>query len=144
MDKPAKPTKAAPFKKGVSGNPAGRPKKPVAGAARLREMLATKAEAVMELVIEQAMAGDIAAAKLILERVVPSFKPVEQPTPVPIPSSGSLTDQGRAVLQAVANGTLAPAQGAQLVAAIGTLARVAEIDELARRIQALEDKHDHT
>ena len=68
MDKPAKPTKAAPFKKGVSGNPAGRPKKPVAGAARLREMLATKAEAVMELVIEQAMAGDIAAAKLILQR----------------------------------------------------------------------------
>jgi len=41
----------------------------------------------------------------------------------------------------VASGELAPGQGAQLVAAIGTLARVAEFDELAARVASLENKH---
>ena len=52
-----------------------------------------------------------------------------------------LTDQGRAVLASVAAGELAPGQGAQLLTAIGTLARVTEIDELAARVAALEEKH---
>jgi hypothetical protein len=52
----------------------------------------------------------------------------------------TLTDQGRAVLSAVSAGALAPSQGSQLIAAIGALARVAEIDELERRLSALEAK----
>ena len=44
-------------------------------------------------------------------------------------------------LAAVAAGELAPGQGAALLGAIGTLARMAEVDELARRIEALEGKH---
>lgn len=54
---------------------------------------------------------------------------------------GSLTEQGRAVLAAVGAGELAPGQGAQLITAIGSLARVAEIDEIAARLAALEEKH---
>ena len=45
------------------------------------------------------------------------------------------------MLNAVSAGALAPAQGSQLIAAIGALARVAEIDELTARITALEGKH---
>jgi hypothetical protein len=45
------------------------------------------------------------------------------------------------VLASVAAGQLAPGQGAALVAAIGTLARVTEIDELAARVAALEGIH---
>lgn len=41
---------------------------------------------------------------------------------------------------AVSAGALAPGQGSQLIAAIGALARVAEIDELTARITALEVK----
>ena len=54
---------------------------------------------------------------------------------------GSLTEQGRAVLASVASGELAPGQGATLLGAIGTLARVAELDELAARVAELEKKH---
>ena len=54
---------------------------------------------------------------------------------------GTLTDQGRAVLASVAAGELAPGQGAALLGAIGTLARVAEFDELNARIKFLEDKY---
>ena len=45
------------------------------------------------------------------------------------------------MLGAVATGTLAPGQGAALLGAIGTLARVVEVDELERRIEALEATH---
>lgn len=48
------------------------------------------------------------------------------------------TAQGRAVLSAVAAGELAPGQGAALLGAIGTLARVTEIDDLTARIEKLE------
>lgn len=45
------------------------------------------------------------------------------------------------MLASVAAGELAPGQGAQLLAAIGTLTRMAEIDELAARVAALENLH---
>ena len=44
------------------------------------------------------------------------------------------------MLAAVAAGVLAPSQGSQLITAIGSLARVSEIDELAQRITKLEEK----
>ena len=46
-----------------------------------------------------------------------------------------------AAVAAVAAGELAPGQGAQLLAAIGTLCRVAKLDELAARLSALEVNH---
>jgi hypothetical protein len=55
-----------------------------------------------------------------------------------IPADSSLTDQGRIILSAVASGNLAPAQGASLVGAIGSLARVIELDEMERRLSAIE------
>ena len=58
-----------------------------------------------------------------------------------LPTSASLTDQGRAVLAAVAAGELAPSQGAALIGALGTMAKIHEVDELERRIAALEGNH---
>lgn len=87
-----------------------------------------------------ALAGDVQAARLLLERALPPIKPVEQSQHLSLPD-GTLTDQGRAVLAAVAAGELAPGQGAALLGAIGTLARVSEVDELARRIEVLEEKN---
>ena len=54
---------------------------------------------------------------------------------------GTLTEQGRAVLVAVACGELAPGQGAALLSSLGTLAKLVETDELTRRIDALEARH---
>jgi hypothetical protein len=85
----------------------------------------------------------VQAARILLERVLPPMKPTELAVPLALPD-GSLTDQGRAVLAAVSVGNLAPGQGAQLLAAIGALARVAEIDELTERIERLEGHHAKT
>ncbi len=130
---------AAAWKPGQSGNPKGRP----AGSgevAKLRAAIAGKVPAILESLTAAALAGDVQAARLLLERTLPALKPAEQAQALHLPD-GTLTTQGRAVLAAVAAGELAPGQGAALLGAIGTLARVAEVDELARRIEALEGKH---
>jgi len=125
------------WKPGQSGNPAGR--KPGTGeVAKLRASLAGDVPQILEALVTAAKAGDVQAARLVLERVLPPMKPVEQPVPLQLPEGGSLTEQGRVVLSAVAAGDLAPTQAAQLLTAIGALARVAEIDELDRRLTALE------
>jgi len=127
------------FAKGNKLSP-GRP--PGRGAvAELRDKLAQDVDKIIGVLREQALAGDLQAMRILLDRVLPSLRPVELPTPLDMPLDSTLTDQGRAVLAAVVAGELAPSQGAQLIAAIGTLGKVAELDELAARITALEENH---
>ncbi len=124
------------WKKGQSGNPAGR--KPGTGeVAKIRAAIAKQVPAIIKQLTTAALAGDVAAARLLLERTVAPLKAIE-PTVVVDMAGETLTDQGRSVLASVAAGEVAPSQGAALVGAIGTLARVAELDELAARVAALE------
>lgn len=122
---------------GQTGNPNGRPP----GQSAITKMRATLAGDIPEILAGLVMAakgGDVQAARLILERVLPPVKAIEQAVELALPDGGTLTAQGRAVLSAVALGSLAPGQGAQLLAAIGSLARLAEVDELVSRIDKLE------
>ena len=124
---------------GQSGNPKGKP----AGSGELQRLRASIAADVPEILaglVLAAKGGDVQAARLILERILPPVKAIEQAVELQLPSDGTLTAQGRAVLSAVAGGYLAPSQGAALLGAIGTLARVTEIDELTARITTLEEK----
>jgi hypothetical protein len=128
---------ASRWKKGESGNPKGKP--PGTGELqKLRAALAAEVPEILATLATAAKAGDVQAARLILERVLPPVKAIEQPQAVTLPNNGTLTAQGRAVLCAVAMGELAPSQGAALLGAIGTLAKIHEVDELAARITALE------
>lgn len=132
-----KPKKPGTWHAGVSGNPKG--KAPGTGALqRLRAGLDQHLPDILTALVEAAKAGDVTAARVILDRVLPSLKPNEQPIVLDL-AGDTLTNQGRAVLSAVAAGVLAPAQGSQLIAAIGALARVTEIDELTIRITKLEE-----
>lgn len=130
------------FRPGVSGNPSGRP--PGTGeVAKLRASIAEHVPAIVAKLVEQAKAGDSAAARLLLERVLPPIKAAEQPAPIALPD-GSLTDQGRAVLTAAGTGDLAPSQAAQLLAGLGALAKLVETDELVARVAALEQRNGKT
>lgn len=135
-------TKRSPttWKPGQSGNPRGRP--PGGGeVGALRAKIAEHLPDVLAAVIAKAREGDMQAARLLIERTLPPIRAAESAVALDLPP-GTLTDQGRAILSAVAAGTLPPGQGAQLVAALASLARVAELDELERRLGALEAAHD--
>ena len=70
------------FQKGKSGNPLGRPKGSKNKSTILREAMLTKTDRmlsrevpkVLDVVIKAAVAGDMAAAKMILDRAVPVRK----------------------------------------------------------------------
>ena len=84
------------------------------------------------------MAGDMQAARIILDRLVPSLRPVEIPMVLAMPAGATLTGQAQAVIEAAAAGELAPGQAMQLVTALGGLGKILETTELVRRIEALE------
>jgi hypothetical protein len=125
--------------KGTSGNPAGRP--PGRGAAaELRDKLATDVDKIIEVLRAQALAGDPQAIRIVLDRVLPSLRPVEMPTPLDLPE-GTLADQAQAVVRAAADGDIAPSQAAQIITALGGVAKIVETTEILARIAALADKH---
>lgn len=127
------------WQKGQSGNPAGRT--PGSGeVAKIRAAISKQVPAIVERLTAAALAGDVGAARLLLERTVAPLKSIE-PTVVVDMTGNTLTDQGRAVLASVAAGQVSPSQGVALVGAIGALARVAELDELVARVAALEARH---
>ena len=122
---------------GQTGNPKGRPPGQ-SEITKLRKSIMSDAPDILAGLVTAAKAGDVQAARLILERVLPPVKPMEQGIELEL-TGDTLTEQGRAVLSAVSTGALPPGQGSQLMAAIGALARVVEIDELTKRIIKLEE-----
>lgn len=125
------------WKAGESGNPNGRPPG-VGEVTKLRNSIAKHLPAIITQLVAKAKEGDAQAARLLLERVLPPMKAIEQPVALSLPDGEGMTAQGVAIVQAVAAGTLAPGQGAALLTGLGALARIKEIDELEQRIAKLE------
>jgi hypothetical protein len=123
---------------GRSANPAGRP--PGSGViGELRRQILTQVPEVLGKLLEQALAGDVQAARLLLERVLPAVKPQAAPIILPgLAEADGLAHQGAVVIRAVAAGELAPNVGAVLLAGLGQQGRLIEIAELEDRVAALE------
>ena len=112
--------------------------------AEMRAALATDLDKIIDTLKAQALAGDAQAIRIILDRVLPTLRPVDMQTTLALPIDGTLADQARAVVQAAADGDLAPAQAAQIVTALGGVAKIIETTELMRRIEALEARNTST
>lgn len=127
------------FRKGQSGNPAGKP----IGARHkttlaVQALLDGEAETLTRKAVDLALAGDITALRLCLERIAPAYKATAMPVALNMPLPNNLTDTARAFVQAAACGELAPDIAAQLVAAVASVARVEEIETVKQRVEAIE------
>lgn len=142
MTEPKKKT-GGKWAKGTSGNPQGR-KSGTGEVAKIRASIAARMPELMAAMMTRALAGDVGAARLLLERAIAPLKAVEAPQPLAMPMDGTLTAQGRAVIRAVANGDIAPGQGVALLSSIATLGKIAETDELRTRIEKLEAERGDT
>ncbi len=121
---------------GRSGNPAGR--KPGTGSVQqLRAQIELLIPEIIQVLAMKAREGDIGAARLLVERVVPALKPVEAPQALQI-AEGDLSSQAKSIVALAASGEVSLAQASQLVSALGTLAKLIEVDELLKRVDALE------
>lgn len=126
----------APGNTASPGRPPGR-----GPVAEMRAALAADLDKIIDTLKAQALAGDAQAIRIILDRVLPTLRPVDIPTVLALPIEGTVADQARAVVQAAADGDLAPAQAAQIINALGGVAKIIETTELVSRIAALEARN---
>jgi hypothetical protein len=133
------------FRKGVSGNPAGRP----LGARNATTMAAEallegEAERLTRKCIELALSGDTTALRLCLERIYPARKdrPVTFALP-PITSPRDAADIAAAVAQAVAAGHITPSEAAEIGKVIDVYVRAyqtAELNDRGTRLELMTDE----
>ena len=125
------------FSKGHSGNPKGRP--PML-SPELRERLDKATPEIINKVVEKAVNGDLAAAKIILDRTAPISKQSSASVSIPeLALTGTtLADKAGAILSSIASGETPADVGAVLMQSLTALARITEVDELEKRIAALE------
>jgi len=89
--------------------------------------------------VERALEGDTQALRLCLERLIPPIKSQDLPIQVSI-AGETLTEKAESVLQLAESGDLAISEISSLLQSLSTLARIIDVDELERRITALEGK----
>ena len=131
-----------PFRKGQSGNPAGKPK----GARHKTTLLAEKlmqddGPDVVRKVIEAAKGGDMTAARMVLDRIAPLRKgrPVQFDLP-PIAKPADLAPALASIVSAMASGKLTPDEATAVASVIEVERRTLETVEIERRIAALEQR----
>jgi hypothetical protein len=123
------------------GNPGGGRPRGSRNKATLavEKLLDGEAESIGRVCIEKALAGDMTAIRLVLERVSPPRK--DRHVEFAIPAMNTTADAVQAVgaiLQAVADGGLTPAEGQTIAAIIETQRRTIETEEIERRLAELE------
>ena len=96
------------------------------------EVLVTKA-------VDLALEGDMAAIGLVLERLVPADKGEAQPFALDaLRNADGLTEQGKAVIGAIAGDDIAASDGAVFIGALTQVAKLIATEELEKRIAAPE------
>ena len=128
------------FKSGQSGNPGGRPKGSLNKATLASQaLLDGEAEALTRKVVELAKEGHPVALRLCLERLLPPRK--DRPVNFTLPRIEGAEDIVKAlgaILEAVAQGEITPAEGQTLTAMLDGYRRGLETADLEARVTALE------
>ena len=131
-----------PFPKGRSGNPSGKPK----GARHKTTLLAEKlmqddAENIVNAVLTAARDGDMTAARIVLDRILPARR--DNPVTFALPKIKRPADAvaaSAAILAAVADGRLTPGEALEVSKLIEGFVKTLEVAELEERLAELEER----
>ncbi len=131
-----------PFPKGRSGNPRGKPK----GARHTTTLLAERlmqddAENIVNAVLTAAREGDMTAARIVLDRILPARR--DNPVNFTLPKIKRPADAvaaSSALLAAVAGGRLTPGEALEVSKLIEGFVKTLEVAELEGRLNELEER----
>ena len=125
------------FRPGSTGNRRGRPP----GNATRREVRDRVGDRLGELIdrlMQSALEGDTTAAKLILDRLAPSLRPVD--APMTLPPADDAPQTAQAVIAAMSAGEVTPGEANTALSALRTATEITMLAELRERIEALESQ----
>lgn len=123
---------------GQSGNPAGRPKGTRNKKNVVAEEFAKDGSKVARVVMDAALAGDMQAANLVLQRLSPPLRARAEKVQFDLSQDAPLTTQAQQVLAAIADGNIDPETGHMLINCIASFAGLKQVDDLEQRLIALE------
>jgi hypothetical protein len=128
------------WRKGASGNRAGKPRGARHKATLAAEtLLQGEAEALSRKAVELALRGDVSALRLCLDRIVPPRK--DRPVCFELPAMTESKDAVSAlaaIVAAVAAGELTPTEAAELSKVVDGYARTLQTVEFEERLSKLE------
>ena len=128
------------FKPGQSGNPNGRPQgSRNAATLALESLLDGQAEALTQKAIDLALAGDLGALRICLDRILPPRK--DRPVAFEIPPINTIEDAPKvmaAVTAAVAQGGLTVGEASDVAQLVEAYVRSMEASDLENRLRAIE------
>lgn len=128
------------FKRGQSGNPRGKPKgarnKSTLAAERLLE---GSLDRICKRIEEEALSGNMQAAKMILDRFLPARK--DRVIKIDLPEVRTYEDILNAVgviVNAVGNGEISPSEGESLSRTLEMYSKALETHQIELRLRELE------
>jgi hypothetical protein len=122
---------------GTSGNPKGRAPGVPNKRSPLEARIAEHGEAILDVVIDAALDGDLQAASIALQRISPSLKARAPAVTFELDTSRPYAEQASAVLLAVSKGEVDPETGRLLVDLIGAAAGLRRLDDFAAQLELL-------
>jgi hypothetical protein len=131
------------FRKGWSGNPAGRPRGTRNKAIEAAQILLEgEAEALTRRAVERALEGDAAALRLCLDRIIPPRRgrSVRLDSVAPVRSAGDLGGTMAAITTAATGGVITPGEAAELARVVEIFVRAVETSDFEKRLKQLEDR----
>lgn len=129
------------FKKGKSGNPHGKPKGSRHKASLLAEKLfENDIEIVCSQIVQQAKEGNLMAAKIILDRILPARKDRLININLPlVKNSDDAIEALRLICHAVGNGEITPLEGESLSKMIEIQIKGLELNDYEIRLQNISE-----
>ena len=128
------------FKKGTSGNYAGRPKNVPDKRSRLRRLLEPAVPELVAKIIKMGRNGDLGACKLILDRTIPPLKADSSPVRLPLDTSATPAAQSKGLISAIAAGRLSIDDAQALMGILMSAIKIMESQELNQRLTKLEER----
>ncbi|MGH7061233.1 MAG: hypothetical protein ACREFH_12660 [Stellaceae bacterium] len=137
-----KVARGRPFAPGRSGHPAGRPARArvTRGRSPPRRCSTAKPRGLTRKAVELALAGDPAALRLCVERILPPCREraVKFVLP-PIESAADIAPAMKAVAAALADAVITPGEGEAVARIVTTFIRAIETSDFERRLKVVED-----
>jgi Family of unknown function (DUF5681) len=131
------------FKRGQSGNPHGRPR----GSRNhsylnLHQIILDDAEAIIGKIVQAALDGDMAAGKMLLDRILPkrNCRPLLGLTLPAIASVADACSAMAAITNAALEGVISTSEAADLSQVVENFRRIRETTELEMDVRLLKER----